>query len=151
MRPGFSSGLAWFDQSSWSDWPAGVAARLRQQPRCAVARYVAGCRCFDANRPAIAVRHLMIANHADAQLESAALLVFAGLAWISDPTRTLLETLAATWIEYRRMPFDRTPRERELLDHIAARVPLEAYAANANAAVFRRIPILRLRETVRIA
>lgn len=91
----------------------------------------------------------MIAHHAESQLESAALLVFTGMAWISERGRPLLDTLAATWIEYRRMPFDRTPRERQLLDRLAALMPPPAAGANANIAVFRRIPIERLREPVR--
>lgn len=143
--------MVWLTASAGAVSDDRIAERLRQTPRCPVARYVAGCRSFDADRPATAVRHLMIAQHAEPQLESAGLLVFSGLAWISDRSRTLLDTVVRTWIEYRRMPFDRTPRERRLLD--ALRIPLtgdEAASTTVPAAQieelerFLRLPIRRL-------
>lgn len=59
---------------------------------------------------------MMIAHHAEPQLESAALLVFAGLNWIGRRGQMLLPVLLETWDEFRRPEFDRRPRERALLD-----------------------------------
>jgi hypothetical protein len=101
-----------------------LGARLEQQlrgdPRCPVTRYVAGCWSFDAGRPATAVEHLMIAHHAEPELESAALLVFAGLNWVSRPSVPLLPVLLQTWEEFRRPEFDRSAKERALLDAFSA-------------------------------
>ena len=60
----------------------------------------------------------MIAHHAEPQLESAALLVFSGLNWITCRQRPLLEVLLETWEEFRRPQFDRRRRERLLLDAV---------------------------------
>lgn len=92
--------------------------RLAVAPRCPVARYLAGCYDFDEGRPALGVRSMMIAHHCEPALESAALLVFAGLNWI-ERQAPLLEVLLATWDEFRRPQFDRTRRERMLLDAFA--------------------------------
>lgn len=98
---------------------AKIHERLTDEPRCAVARYLAGCASFDAGRPASAVSDLMVAHHADSQLESAALLVFAGLSACGRPHEPLLRVMLETWEEFRRPKFDRTPRERWLLDALA--------------------------------
>jgi len=94
-------------------------ARLQDDARCPIARYVLACADFDRGRPASAVRSMMIAHHSDPALESAALLVFAGLNWIEKRNQPLLEVLVATWEEFRRPEFNRTPRERLLLDAFA--------------------------------
>lgn len=97
-----------------------LLARLRGQlarvPRCPITRYVLGCYCFDHHAPATAVRHFMIAHHAEPRLESAALLVFTGLNWAHQRQRPLLPILLETWEEFRRPAFDRHRREQLLLD-----------------------------------
>ncbi len=103
--------------------PERLAERLQvdlaANPRCPVARYLAACQSFDRGRSDLAVRHMMIANHAEPQLESAALLVFAGLNWIGRRGVPLLPVLLDTWEEFRRPEFDRTRAERALLDAFA--------------------------------
>lgn len=94
-------------------------ARLAAQPRCPVAGYLAACHEFDTGRPATAVRRMMVVHHAEPSLESAALLVFAGLNWSGRREHPLLEVLVSTWEEFRRPEFDRTPREQELLGQFA--------------------------------
>lgn len=96
--------------------PAALAVHVEVAPRCAVTRYLLGCVCFDRGRSATAVRHLMVAHHAEPQLQSAALLVFAGLNWVSRRGAKLLPVLLDTWQEFRRPEFDCRRRERELLD-----------------------------------
>ncbi len=86
------------------------------EPRCPVTRYLLGCDALDRGRIATAVRHMMVAHHAEPDFESAALLVFAGLKWGPQRTRPLLPVLLETWDEFRRPGFDRTRRERLLLD-----------------------------------
>ncbi len=129
---------------------ARIAARLDAQPRCPVARYLAGCLCFDGGKPATGVRHLMIAHHADAALESAALLVFAGLNWVSRPGEPLLAVLLDTWNEFRRPQFDRRGRERDLLDAFAEADP-GLPAGWALARRLWRLPIVTLRAQLRRA
>jgi len=97
----------------------GLGQRLHDQPRCPVARYLSACQCLDRGRAALAVRHLMIAHHAEPALESAALLVFAGLNWVSRRGAALLPVLLETWEEFRRPEFDRYRKERILLDAFA--------------------------------
>jgi hypothetical protein len=96
----------------WDRLRADVAAR----PGCPVARFLLGCQCFDRGRSAAAVRHMMVAHHGEPQFESAALLVFAGLKWVSARGARLLPVLLETWEEFRRPDFDRRPAERLLLD-----------------------------------
>jgi hypothetical protein len=93
--------------------------RLEAEPRCPITHYLLGCHGFDRGRPAPAVRHMMIAHHAEPALESAALLVFAGLNWVSRRTVALLPVLLDTWEEFRRPEFDRRRAERRLLDAFA--------------------------------
>lgn len=92
---------------------------LATDPRCPVTRYLLGCACFERGRPATAVRHMMVAHHAEPDFESAALLVFAGMNLVARRGEPLLPVLLATWEEFRRPEFDRCPRERLLLDAFA--------------------------------
>lgn len=103
-------------RGGWDELSAWAVKQLAQDPRCAVARYLLGCHCLDRGRPAQATRHLMVASHAEPRLESAALLVFAGLRWTSHRNSLLLPALLETWELFRRPEFDRTPIERRLLD-----------------------------------
>lgn len=118
--------------------------RISEQPRCPVTRFLLGCQCFDRNRPATAVRHMMIAHHGAPDLESAALLVFAGMNWIARRGSPLLAVLLDTWEEFRRPEFDRTHLERTLLDAFAE--PRERIDAAAPLArQLWRLPLRTLR------
>ena len=135
--------------------PAGglfdaVRQRLESNARCPVANYLLGCHWFDRGRAAAAVRRLMIAHHAEPALESAALLVFAGLSWAGQRGRALLPTLLDTWEEFRRPEFDRTRQERRLLDAFAQPVA-ELNGASALARRLWRLPIRTLRSQLRAA
>jgi hypothetical protein len=127
--------------------PAMLAERLAREPRCPVARYVLGCLCFDRGRSATGVQHLMIAHHAEPQLQSAALLAFAGMSWIGRRGEVLLPVLVETWEEFRRPEFDRLPRERRLLDAFAAPDPGLA-AVPTLARRLWRLPIVTLRAQI---
>lgn len=134
--------------------PEELVARLRKQlesePRCPVARYLTACQCFDRGRLAQAVRHMMVAHHAEPQFESAALFVFAGLNWISRRGTPLLPVLLDTWEEFRRPQFDRCRRERALLDAFAEPEPgLDRVAPLARR--LWRIPVQVLRTQIREA
>lgn len=144
----FSSAIAWLTQLDPVAENVQLTQRLSRFPRCPVARYLAGCRCFDLNLPAHATRNFMIAQHVEPQFESAALLVFTGLAWISQREASLLDTLIRTWHEYRRMPFDRTPREQRLLNILAAGHDPEPPGESALAR-FGRLPIRAIRDELR--
>jgi hypothetical protein len=98
---------------------ARLDAGLAENPHCPVSRYLKACQCFDRGRSAQAVRHMMVAHHAQPEFESAALLVFAGLNWIGRRGAPLLPVLLDTWEEFRRPQFDRYHRERMLLDAFA--------------------------------
>lgn len=127
-----------------------VARRLGESPRCGVARYLHGCAEFDHGRPATAVRNLMVAHHAAPALESAALLVFAGLNWVSRPNSPLLAVLLETWEEFRRPQFDRSRQERVLLDALAE--PAEGLEhVSILARRLWRLPIGMLRSQIRTA
>lgn len=141
--------------NAYAGVPAGKLAAaltegLRAAPHCAVTRYLAGIHAFDRGRPAMGVRHLMIAHHAEPQLESAALLVFAGLNWIAQKDRPLLPVLLETWEEFRRPEFDRRPRERELLNAFAEPTP-ELAQLSPLAPRLWRLPIKTLRAQLRQA
>jgi len=127
--------------------PDALSEWLESQPRCPVGRYLLGCACFDAGRAATAVQHMMIAHHAEPALESAALLVFAGLKSSARRGVLLLPTLLETWEEFRRPEFDRTRRERLLLDAFAE---ADAGIGAAPALVRRlwRLPIRSLRTQI---
>lgn len=130
--------------------PAQLAAeleqRLAQAPRCWAARYLRACACFDRGLPAIAARHLMIAQHAQPQLESAALLAFTGLAWAQRESAPLLRVLIDTWTEFRRPEFDRTPTERRLLDAFAE--PMDDRLVSPIGRRLWRLPIRSLRTQI---
>ncbi len=124
--------------------------RLETEPRCAISHYLLGCHCLDRGRPAPAVRHMMVAHHAEPALESAALLVFAGLNWISRRSAALLPVLLDTWEEFRRPEFDRRPKERRLLDAFAEpREELNGVSPLARR--LWRLPIRALRAQIREA
>lgn len=128
--------------------PALLQQRLAAEPRCPVTRYLLGCRCFDSALPAIGVRHFMVAYHAEPRLQSAALLVFAGLNWINRPGAGLLPVLAETWEEFRRPDFDRSALERMLLDALAEPDPgLERIGPLARR--LWRLPVRTLRSELR--
>lgn len=124
-------------------------ARLEEHPRCPVARFLIGCDAFDQGQPATGVRSMMIAYHADPTLESAALLVFAGLDWIQNRSRPLLDVLVRTWEEFRRPEFDRTPHERFLLDALS--VPADGWLDRVSPLARRlwRLPLETIRRQLR--
>lgn len=119
--------------------------RLATSPRCPLARYLLGCICFDRGRPARGVRHMMVAHHVEPDLESAALLVFAGLNACHNPERSLLDITLETWDAHRRPPFDRRRRERALLDAFAMEHEPDSAAYSPLARSLLRIPIRPLR------
>jgi hypothetical protein len=129
---------------------ARLPVELAAQPRCPVTRYLLACRCLDAGRVALAVRHLMIAHHAEPRFESAALLVFAGLNWVGQRGAALLPVLLATWEEFRRPQFDRTWPERLLLDACAQPEPALGEAPLLARRLWR-LPIQTLRGQIREA
>ena len=130
--------------------PGVLEERLAARPRCAVTRYLLGCQCFDGGRAATAVQHLMVAHHAEPRLQSAALLAFAGLNWVSSRRTALLPVLLKTWEEFRRPEFDRFRRERLLLDAFAEPDPgLDRVGPLAQR--LWRLPIRTLRAQLRAA
>jgi hypothetical protein len=124
-----------------------LSRRLASHSRCPVTRYLLGCENFDQGRLATGVRHMMIAQHAESELESAALLVFAGLNLVAGRGSALLPTLLETWEEFRRPEFDRRPKERLLLDAFAEAD--EPPAASPLARRLLRLPIATLRAQLR--
>lgn len=135
------------DPAALEEW---LQQRLRDAPRCPVARYLAGCVGFDRGRSAIGVRHMMVAHHAEPQLQSAALLAFAGLTWVGRRGVALLPVLLETWEAFRRPAFDRYPIERRLLDALDVPAPELAHAG-ATAQRLWRLPIRLLRQQLREA
>ncbi|QOJ15740.1 MAG: hypothetical protein HRU75_14305 [Planctomycetia bacterium] len=128
---------------------ARLDERLATHPRCPAARYLRGCACFDRGRVATGVRHFMVAHHADAALQSAALLVFAGLNLTARRGAALLPVLLDTWEEFRRPQFDRFARERRLLDALAEPPPSEGLPPMARR--LWRLPLRTLRAQIRQA
>ena len=122
-RSTFSQAVAAWSRCPPEELAARLDERLRSTPRCPVTRYLAACQCFDRGRSALAVRHMMVAHHAAPDLQSAALLVFAGLNWISRRGAKFLPVLLDTWEEFRRPEFDRYRDERLLLDAFAEPEP----------------------------
>jgi hypothetical protein len=127
-----------------------LAQRLAVDPRCPVTRYLLGCHCFDRGYPATAVRHMMVAYHAEPQLQSAALLAFAGLSWVARQGSRLLPVLLETWEEFRRPEFDRTTVERLLLNAFAEPDPGLAHMPPLARRLWR-LPIHALRAQIRAA
>ncbi|MCH8805282.1 MAG: hypothetical protein IH986_04260 [Planctomycetes bacterium] len=124
--------------------------RAEQSPRCPVTRYLLACQCFERGRSALAVRHMMVAHHVEPDYQSAALLVFAGLNWVSRRGSALLPVLLDTWEEFRRPEFDRHRKERALLDAFAEPEPgLERVSPLARR--LWRLPIRTLRAQIREA
>ncbi len=124
--------------------------RIGQQPHCAAARYLMGCRCLDVGRAATGVRHLMTAHRLEPDLESAALLVFTGLSWVARRTTPLLSVVLETWEEFRRPDFDRTARERALLDLLVPE-PMQGRDLSGLARRLWRLPLETLRAQLREA
>ncbi|MGE3182832.1 MAG: hypothetical protein AB7N71_14470 [Phycisphaerae bacterium] len=118
-----------------------LAARLAVEPQCAVTRYLAGCRAFDAKRPGIGVRHMMIARHAEPRFASAALLVFAGLNWIDRPSEPTLLVLYDTWVEFRKPAFGKHRKERLLLSLLVEKPIAHADDIPPEYARFATIPL----------
>lgn len=129
---------------------ARLEGRIADQPRCPVARYLLGAQSFDRGRIASGVRHMMVAHHAAPALQSAALLVFAGLNLVSRCGAALLPVLLDTWEEFRRPQFDCYRRERELLDAFAEPDP-GLHLAPQLAGRLWRLPIRSLRTQIREA
>lgn len=127
-----------------------LRVRLASEARCPVANYLLACDAFDRGRCASGVRSMMIAHHAEPTLESAALLVFAGLNWGKRRETPLLEVLLDTWEEFRRPEFDRKRKERRLLDAFAQ--PHERLdGVSPLARRLWRLPIRTLRDQIREA
>lgn len=130
--------------------PKLLAQRVAAAPACPVTRYLLGCQGFDRGRSPFAVRHLMIAYRLEPDFQSAALLAFAGLKWVSQRGAALLPVLLETWEEFRRPEFDRYRRERLLLDAFAEPDPgLRSIAPLARR--LWRLPIRTLRAQIREA
>jgi hypothetical protein len=129
-----------------------ITNRLDETPRCPVARYLAACEAFDRGDPAPGVRHMMIAYHAEPDIQSASLLAFAGLNWVSRPRAAVLPVLLETWEEFRRPQFDVTFAERLLLGAFAEPAPEpDIGAAGDLARRLWRLPIRMLRIQIREA
>lgn len=134
-------------QAEFVEW---LERRLETEPRCPVAHYLLACHYFDRGHDAQAVRHMMIAHHAEPAFESAALLVFAGLNWVQRRKAPLLPVLLDTWEEFRRPEFDRHHKEQRLLDAFARRLE-ELNGVSPLARRLWRLPIRTLRAQIREA
>ncbi len=135
---------------SGDDWSARLQTRLEDHPRCPVARYLLACECFGRGRAARGVQHMMIAYHAEPDLQSAALLAFAGLSWVGRPSDPLLPVLLETWVEFRRPGFDQTRKERMLFDAFEVN-DAELNGVGPLARRLWRLPIRMLRVQIREA
>ncbi len=133
--------------AEFAEW---LRQRLKNEPRCSLSHYLLACQCFDRGHGARAVRHMMIAHHAEPALESAALLVFSGLNWVNRPATELLPVLLDTWEEFRRPEFDRHYKERRLLDALAEPRD-ELNGVSPLARRLWRLPIRTLRSQIREA
>ncbi len=139
-----------YAQCPADELPARLETVLARDPRCAVTRYLLACHCFDRGRCPQAVRHMMVAHHAEPDFESAALLVFAGLNWIGRRGGVLLPVLLDTWEEFRRPDFDRLGKERLLLDAFVEPEPGLQHVAPLARRLWR-LPIRTLRAHIREA
>ena len=127
-----------------------LAARAAEAPNCPITQYLLGCMAWDRGRVATAVRAFMTAHRVEPQLQSAALLVFAGLSWLERRGEGYLPVLLDTWEEFRRPQFDQFPRERLLLDAFAEQEPgLKRVSPLAHQ--LWRLPISTLRGQLRRA
>jgi hypothetical protein len=133
--------------AEFGEW---LRRRLATAPRCPETNYLYACHCFDRGRRTQAVRYMMTAHHTEPALESAALLVFAGLNWVNRRAEALLPVLLDTWEEFRRPEFDRYYKERRLLDAFAGpRDELDGVSPLARRVW--RLPIRTLRAQIREA
>lgn len=133
--------------TEFAEW---LRVGLETEPRCPVTHYLLACHHFERGRCAQAVRHMMIAHHAEPALESAALLVFSGLNWVNRPATELLPVLLDTWEEFRRPEFDRCGAERQLLDAFSEpRTDFNGMSPLARR--LWRLPIRALRAQIRAA
>jgi hypothetical protein len=139
-----------YGQHSAAEFGEWLRERVRNQSRCPVANYLLACHYYDRGRRAQAVRHMMIAHHAEPALESAALLVFAGLNWVNRRSEALLPVVLDTWEEFRRPEFDRHQKERRLLDAFAGPRD-ESNGVPPLARRLWRLPIRMLRSQIREA
>jgi len=144
----FRSAVESYAGTPRDQWAERCAQTLQRHPWCPVSRYLAACCEFDRGRAAVAVRHMMIAHHAEPALESAALLVFAGLSWVEQLHRPLVDVLVETWEEFRRPQFDRTRKERLLLDALAPAEPGPQRVSPLARALWR-LPLETLRSQLR--
>lgn len=148
VRQRLADMLRFYAETPRERWSEVMEQRVASEPRCAVTRYLLGCVCFDRGRAATAVRHMMVAHHAGPQLQSAALLAFAGLNWMTQRGAKLLPVLLDTWNEFRRPEFDRTRNERRVLDAFAERDPGLDHVSLLARRLWR-LPILTLRAQIR--
>ncbi len=123
---------------------------LAADPHCPVTRYLLGCQCFDRGRMATGVRHFMAAHHIEPDFQSAALLVFAGLNWVTRRHQPLLPVLLDTWDEFRRPTFDERAKERLLLDAFSEPPPDLLHGPELARRLWR-LPIRVLRSQIRAA
>lgn len=145
----FSQLVRTFAQQPPAERAASLRKRLQHHAACPVASYLMACHCIDQGRMATGVRHFMVAHHSEPQLQSAAVLVFAGLAWSLRQNEELLPVLLDTWEEFRRPHFDQLPRERLLLDAFDEAEPgLDAVSPLARG--LWRLPIKTLRSQIRL-
>ncbi len=127
-----------------------LEARYAVDRHCPITRFLLGCECFDRGRSATGVEHMMMAHRLEPELQSAALLVFAGLNWVSRRGERLLPVLLETWEEFRRPEFDCTRTERAVLDAFAEADPgLDLVSPLARR--LWRLPIRTLRAQIREA
>lgn len=139
-------------------WRVSIAGRRSAALRdleagpisCPIARYLIACDLLEHGRVATAVRHYMIAHHAEPDVESAALLVFAGLNWLGRRSDPLLAVLLDTWEEFRRPEFDRREKERLLLDAFAETTPPPSGLSPLARRLYR-LPLPSLRAELRQA
>ncbi len=149
-RSGWSQRVTQFAHARAESLPALLEAEVAVRPGCPITRYLLGCLGLERGRVALAVRHFMIAHHAEPRLQSAALLAFAGLNGVERRSAPLLPVLLETWDEFRRPEFDRTRPERTLLDAFAEPDPGLVHVAPLARRLWR-LPIRTLRAQIREA
>lgn len=105
--------------------PAGqrcenLSRLIDSSPDNAFVWYLLACDHLRAGRVALAARAFGLAYHADARLESAALMTFACLKASSQPAEALVPRLIETWHELRRPAIGQRAVEEPLLTCLAA-------------------------------